>query len=218
MPVLKVKNLKLSRYSPNLSQPFNFSVAAGQCLGLSGPSGIGKSVLLKALADMLPHDGQVYLDDIESRQLTGPQWRQKVTLLPAESQWWCETVGEHFDHYDEQLFQALGFQEEVMDWQISHLSSGEKQRLACIRVLMKQPQVLLLDEPTANLDKHNRAQLETLIANYRQKHQIPVLWISHDGEQLSRISQEILYLGKDQYDLKTVAGLSITESSVAGAH
>lgn len=202
MPQLTVKNLNLSKFSPKLTYSFDFNISSGQCLGVSGPSGIGKSVLVKTLADMLPHEGDIYLDDLEARTLTGPQWRRKVALLPAESQWWCETVGEHFQQYDEALFSALGFKEEVMTWHINHLSSGEKQRLACIRVLMNQPQVLLLDEPTANLDKINREKLEALIGNYQQSYQIPVIWISHDSEQLSRVSQQILHLHKEYYDIQ----------------
>lgn len=201
MPDLTVKHLDLSTISANLSQAFDFFVPAGICMGISGPSGIGKSVLLKALADMLPHEGEIYLDDIESRSIPAPQWRRQVALLPAESQWWCETVGEHFQFFDDALFHRLGFQKDVLDWQISHLSSGEKQRLACIRVLMNQPRALLLDEPTANLDKSNRHRLESLITDYQKKHQIPVLWISHDSEQLAEVSQQLLLLDKGHYEI-----------------
>lgn len=174
-------------------------------MGLTGPSGIGKSVLLKALADMVPHQGDIFLDDIESQTIPAQQWRRKVALLPAESQWWCETVGEHFQDYDEVLFTHLGFNKDVLDWQVSHLSSGEKQRLACIRVLMNQPEALLLDEPTANLDPGNRAQLELLISDYQHKHQIPVVWISHDKEQLKRVCQQLLIINKSHYDISQIA-------------
>jgi len=199
---LTVKHLNLSTISTNLSQSFDFLVPAGVCMGVSGPSGIGKSVLLKAMADMLPHQGEIYLGDIESRSIPAPDWRRQVALLPAESQWWYDTVGEHFQHYDENLFSQLGFHKDVMNWQISHLSSGEKQRLACIRVLMNQPKALLLDEPTANLDKSNRNLLESIIMDYQSKHQIPILWISHDSEQLATISQQLLLLEKGHYDIR----------------
>ena len=201
MPELRVKNLNIAAILADLSQSFDFIVPAGDCLGVTGPSGIGKSIFLKALADMIPHEGEVYLDDIACQTIPAPQWRQQVTLLPAESQWWAETVGEHFSHFDAGLFNSLGFEEEVMGWQIAHLSSGEKQRLACIRVLMHQPQALLLDEPTANLDKENRLLVETVIAVYQALNQVPIIWISHDQEQLSRVSQSILTLSKDHYEI-----------------
>ncbi|MCU7835716.1 MAG: ABC transporter ATP-binding protein [gamma proteobacterium symbiont of Taylorina sp.] len=205
MPELIIKNLNIAAILPELSQSFDFSVSPGNCLGINGPSGIGKSVFLKALADMLPHEGEVFLDDIACQSIPAPQWRRQVTLLPAESQWWADRVGEHFKHFEAPLFNSLGFDEAVMDWQIVHLSSGEKQRLACIRVLMNQPKALLMDEPTANLDKDNRLQLEKVIADYQTKHQIPILWISHDQEQLARVSQSVLMLNKHHYEIRITA-------------
>ena len=205
MPNLIIKNLNLSAISANFSQSFNFSIPAGTCMGLTGPSGIGKSVLLKALADMLPHQGEIFLGDIESQMITAQQWRRKVALLPAESQWWYDTVGQHFNRYDEELFTLLGFEREVFDWQITHLSSGEKQRLAFIRILMNKPEALLLDEPTANLDHSNRDQLEVLIRDYQKKHQIPVIWISHDKEQLNRVCQQLLFIDKNHFDVSQIS-------------
>ncbi len=202
MPELRVKNLNIAAILADLSQSFDFIVSAGDCLGVTGPSGIGKSVFLKALADMIPHEGEVFLDDIACQTIPAPQWRQQVTLLPAESQWWAETVGEHFSHFDAVFFNSLGFEEEVMDWQIAHLSSGEKQRLACIRVLMNQPQALLLDEPTANLDKENRLLVESTIGVYQTLNQVPIIWISHDQEQLARVCQSVLILSKHHYEIK----------------
>jgi ABC-type iron transport system FetAB ATPase subunit len=207
MPDFTIKNLNLSPVSANFSHIFNFCVPAGTCMGITGPSGIGKSILLKALADMLPHEGEVFLGDIESQMISAPQWRRKVAMLPAESQWWCNTVGEHFLRFDETLFGYFGFEQAVMDWQVSHLSSGEKQRLACIRLLMNQPEVLLLDEPTANLDRTNQANLESLIADYQQKYQMPVIWISHDKEQLERVCQQLLVMNKEHYDVSSLAGV-----------
>lgn len=210
MPDLTIKNLNLSSIASHFSQSFNFTIPSGTCMGLTGPSGIGKSVLLKAMADMLPHEGEIILDGIESQMIPAQQWRQKVALLPAESQWWHDRVGEHFHKFDDKLFASLGFDEEVLDWQISHLSSGEKQRLACIRVLMNEPEALLLDEPTANLDSSNRTQMEALILDYQNKHQAPIIWISHDKEQLNRICQQLLTIEKSNFNISPIAPKNIT--------
>jgi len=94
-----------------------------------------------------------------------------------------------------------------MGWQISHLSSGEKQRLACIRLLMNQPEALLLDEPTANLDKNSQVNLEALIRDHQKKNHMPVIWISHDKSQLERMCQQLLILNKDNYELTTLSGV-----------
>lgn len=67
-------------------------------------------------------------------------------------------------------------------------STGERQRLALLRLLSNRPEALLLDEPTAALDPKNVAAVETLVADYRREHQVPVLWVSHDPEQIARVA------------------------------
>ncbi len=213
MADLTVKNLNLAAITSKLTQNFNFKVPGGQCLGVSGPSGIGKSVLLKAIADMLPHQGEIYLGELESQSVPAPQWRKKVALLPAESQWWFDRVGEHFSQYNDTLFQYFGFEQDVMNWQVSHISSGEKQRLACIRVLMNEPQALLLDEPTANLDPHNQNLLETLITKYQSEYCLPVIWISHDLQQLKKVSDQLLHITEGRYNISSVKPVLEGESA-----
>ncbi|MEE8379530.1 MAG: ATP-binding cassette domain-containing protein [Gammaproteobacteria bacterium] len=172
--------------------PYSLHIAAGECVSLSGPSGSGKSLLLRAIADLDPHDGQISLNDTQSKNMFAPQWRQKVCLLPADSQWWHDDVGPHFTVNTTKescpYLKPLGFDEATYSWQISRLSSGEKQRLALARALMNQPEVLLLDEPTGSLDPKSTQAVEELVASYQQKTGAAVLWVSHDAEQTARIS------------------------------
>lgn len=168
--------------------PVSLSLDAGECVCLSGPSGAGKTLLLRAMADLDPHTGQVLLDGVECQRLRAHEWRRRVAMLPAESHWWHPTVGEHFLHADAALVESLGFERGVMAWQVSRMSSGERQRLALLRMLTHQPRVLLLDEVSANLDAENVRRVETLIAAYRAEHNAAVLWVSHDMEQIARIS------------------------------
>lgn len=167
--------------------PVSFSLDEGECIGLSGPSGSGKTLLLRAIADLDPHAGEVSLDGVACRSLRGHLWRRRVGMLPAESQWWWPTVGEHFTRIDTELHALLGFERAVMHWPVARLSSGERQRLALLRLLALQPQVLLLDEPSANLDNNNVRRVETLIADYCARHNACVVWVSHDLEQIARI-------------------------------
>jgi ABC-type iron transport system FetAB ATPase subunit len=168
--------------------PFDLFVDGGECVCLSGPSGAGKTLLLRSIADLDPHEGQVFLDDLDSTSTDAPSWRKTVGLLPAESQWWCDTVGPHFPEVDHERLETLGFAEDVMGWTVSRLSTGERQRLALIRLLINRPRALLLDEPTASLDPSNVGQVETLIEDYRKQMNAPVLWVSHDPAQAQRVA------------------------------
>jgi ABC-type iron transport system FetAB ATPase subunit len=184
MSLLELKNLAYFNISP-----FNLILKSGNTCGFSGPSGSGKTLLLRAIADLDPHSGDVLYDGKSQHHFKAHFWRKKVALLPSESQWWFDTVGPHFHNLLNIWLSQLGFDESVYDWQVNRLSSGEKQRLALLRLLNNGPKVLLLDEPTANLDAHFTQKVEQLIAQYIKEHKPAVFWISHDVDQLTRMTQ-----------------------------
>lgn len=179
--------------------PFSFSVAHGECVALSGPSGCGKTLLLRALADLDPAEGNVQLDGEERSEMPAPLWRRRVGWLPAESAWWFDVVGDHVEgfrpealDFRNRILNKLGFEKDVLDWSVERLSTGEKQRLALLRLLLNEPQVLLLDEPTAALDRFNIHRAEEVIAAYRSSTGAAVLWVSHDPDQIVRTADRHL--------------------------
>ena len=179
--------------------PVSLTLAPGECLGISGLSGCGKTRLLRALADLEPWSGDIRLSGVSPNTMDAPAWRRNVMWLPSESQWWGDTVGSgHFPmNVDDAIaghLRELGFDPEVMTWPLSRLSSGEKQRLALVRALVRDPHILLLDEPTAHLDAENEKRVEACIARLRNEKKMGVLWVSHDQEQLGRVADRVLSL------------------------
>jgi len=167
--------------------PIGLRVPDGRCVGLTGPSGAGKTLLLRALADLEPHTGEVLLDGRRACAFRPHEWRRRVMWVPAEAGWWAETVGEHLEGADDALLARLGFGPEVRGWQVRRLSTGERQRLALARALARRPEVLLLDEPTAGLDAAARAAVESLLAGWLAPGRA-ILWVSHDLDQLGRVA------------------------------
>lgn len=182
-------DLILQELSVNHIGPVNLRIKGGEIVCLSGASGSGKSLLLRAIADIIPHAGNVLLDAQVAAKTPAPQWRKQVSLLPAENQWWHDLIGAHFHHRDNTLLQTLGFSDAVWQWQVARCSTGEKQRLALLRLLCNQPRCMLLDEPTASLDPENTARVEAVLVDYTRKEQVPVLWVSHSPEQIKRVAQ-----------------------------
>ena len=180
--------------------PYTFRITSGQVAGLQGASGAGKTLLLRAIADLDPNQGQVRLGDMVREQVPAPMWRKTVAMLPAESYWWFDVVGEHFQDSGqavEATLQQLGFELEVLNWEVSRLSTGEKQRLAIVRLLQNKPRALLLDEPTASLDAANIECAETLLLEYCRLQQVPILWVSHDPGQLERVADDQFFFESD---------------------
>lgn len=189
-PQLEVVGLRVSGVGP-----IDFHLAPGECLVLSGPSGAGKSRVLRAIADLDVHEGSVACEGLAARDHKPSDWRRRVGMLAADSQWWRDRVEEHFPKppANEQL-QALDLAPGLLGELVARLSSGERQRFALLRLLANRPRVLLLDEPTANLDQDNVARVEKLVARYMADEGAGVVWVSHDRHQTTRVARRTLWM------------------------
>ncbi len=199
MPDLVISNVQSQ--VPGLAEQrlaaLDLRLPEAEITGLTGPSGSGKSLLLRAIADLDPSTGEVSLADCSWRSVPAHEWRKKVAYLPTESDWWFETVGEHFFQPDIDSLQRLGFEKDVLNWKVLLISSGEKQRLALARCLSRLPEALLLDEPTASLDEAHTCAVEQLVSEYMRQRTVPVFWVSHDPEQLKRLTRRVMSIQPD---------------------
>ncbi|MEJ2479444.1 MAG: ATP-binding cassette domain-containing protein [Acidihalobacter sp.] len=192
-----VPRLDVVRLSGSVFHDASLSLAAGECVALAGPSGSGKTVLLRAIADLDPNEGDVLLDGEPRGRFPPADWRRALALVPAEPAWWGVRVGEHFPEGSEPDLSVLGLPADALDWEVARCSSGERQRLALLRALTLEPQVLLLDEPTANLDAQSRARVEDLVGRFCGQGGA-VLWVTHDPEQALRVAGRRLELANGE--------------------
>lgn len=176
----------------------SFDLQDGECVALQGPSGVGKTLLLRSIADLDPNEGTVKLDGTLREAMPAPAWRKRVTYLAAEPGWWSDTVREHFAAWDDALplVTRLGLPNDCGPWSIQRLSSGERQRLGLVRALMLRSRVLLLDEPTSALDPASATAVEALIAE-RIANGTSVLWSTHDHGQARRVGSRIFAMKSD---------------------
>jgi putative ABC transport system ATP-binding protein len=170
--------------------PFDLTVGDGTCTAITGPSGSGKSLLLRMIADLDPNTGDVWLDDRPRAAMSGPQWRHQATYVSAESGWWADQVSVHFtgnapDAIDLMMPQ-LGLRAALMEAPVAQLSTGEKQRLALMRALLQRPRLLLLDEPTAALDHESVGLAERLLQEFNAGGGAMIL-VTHDPSQAVRL-------------------------------
>ncbi len=173
--------------------PIHFEVAPGEALAVSGPSGSGKTRLLRALADLDPASGQVFLAGVERQSFAAPDWRRRVGLLSAEPRFWAPTVAGHFPTPPgDGLLREFGLPPESLGREPGRLSTGERARLAILRLLARNPEVLLLDEPTANLDAANRERIVRFLARWRRERQAAVIWASHAAPEVAAAERVLL--------------------------
>jgi phosphate-transporting ATPase len=172
--------------------PADLDLAAGEIVAIRGPSGSGKSLLLRALADLDPAEGRVTLEGAPREAIPAPVWRRRVAYVPAESGWWSDRVRAHFaDGAD--LVAALGLDPAALDWEVRRLSTGERQRLAIARALALKPKVWLLDEPTGALDAEAAARVEALLRQGRAGG-AAILLVTHDAAQARRFADRTLHM------------------------
>jgi len=197
----------------------SFQVAAGEILGIVGPNGSGKSSLLKVLAGLLrPRNGIVLLRGQLTRQLSQHDIARVMAVVPQEYvQVFPFTVAEtvlmgRFPHRT-QRFWSIGLGDDteedlvcahramieadvlsLADRLVSDLSGGERQRVVIARALAQEPQILLLDEPTAFLDINHQIEICSLIARLRAERQLTVVLVSHDLNVASQYCDRVLML------------------------
>lgn len=166
-------------------------VAAGRCAVISGPSGAGKTVLLRAIADLDPNQGHVTLNAENRNQMTAPMWRKKLCYVAAEAAWWSEYAKDHFDDLTAAKEKGLifGLSDSLFEQPISRLSAGERQRLGLVRALLIDPDVLLLDEPTSALDPKSTSEIETVL-QVRMGRGKAIVLVTHNEAQGARLGND----------------------------
>ena len=157
--------LRIASLSSALAGPFDLSVAASECVAITGPSGSGKSLFLRMIADLDPSEGEVWLDGQERSAFPAPEWRRQSRLqrrrtgLVERATWSTHFPGPAASAA-RALAPLLGLGADLLEGSVARLSTGERQRLALIRALALASPVLLLDEPTGALDERAAALVE----------------------------------------------------------
>ena len=222
MSILELKNIC---YTYGVGTPFekkavndvSFSVNKGELIGIIGHTGSGKSTLVQMLNGLMkPTSGQVLLDGVDicdkPKEIRKIRFKVGMVFQYPEYQLFEETVykdiafgptnkGLSAEEIDKEVRRAArftGLKDELLDKSPFDLSGGEKRRAAIAGVIAMDPDVLVLDEPTAGLDPMGRDVLLSQIVRYHKERQNTVLLVSHSMEDIARVADRIVVMNKSK--------------------
>ncbi|NWH05410.1 ABC transporter ATP-binding protein [Desulfobacter latus] len=207
--MIEVTELSVNSGGHCLLDRINIEVNHGEVMGLIGPSGAGKSTLLKAIAGLIiPDEGCIRLNRqtvSSSKTMVSPDKRKVAMVFQTLALWPHMTVQKHLEFVmaghrcrqpnqrDEQInailekFHLAGYKNRLP----SELSGGEQQRLAIARALAPEPDYLLLDEPSSNLDTVLKEELLELLNDLKTKIEITMIYVTHSIREALLLSDRI---------------------------
>lgn len=214
MKEFELKNLSVSSSDKSILEDISLSIEKGEHLTITGPSGSGKSSLLKVLAGLLSYDsGTLLYQGQNMRDLDPVAYRRRVSYCFQQPVLFGQTVRDnmafpfeinHLPFDQEKVLEALrkmNLGSEFLDKPIKDLSGGEKQRVALVRNLLFEPEVLLLDEVSSGLDDKTKSVLRAFLMEWHQKG-VTLIEVTHDQAEIVQAKKL----------LKIVAGRIVHES------
>lgn len=192
-PVVRARNVRRTFGGRRVLGGIDLDLRPGEFVALLGPSGCGKSTFLRALAALDPlTTGEFQLPERRSMVFQEPR------LLPWKSVWKNVTLGmsgstRTVRDSAQQALEEVGLAQRADAWPLT-LSGGEAQRVALARALVREPQLLLLDEPFGALDALTRIRMHGLLAQLWQRHRPAVLLVTHDVDEAILLADRAVVL------------------------
>ena len=218
MAVIKAENIRFvygtgTSFEKTALSDVSFEIEKGEFIGIIGHTGSGKSTLVQLLNGLLkPTSGKIYLNgkDIweKPKKIRNVRFKVGMVFQYPEYQLFDETVykdisygpknmGLSDEEIDEKVRSAaefVGLKKELLEKSPFELSGGEKRRAAIAGVIAMDPEVLILDEPTAGLDPLGRDALLSQIQDYHDVRKNTVILVSHSMEDIARVADRILVM------------------------
>ncbi|MGB9715760.1 MAG: metal ABC transporter ATP-binding protein [Thermodesulfovibrionales bacterium] len=192
--ILKVKRLTVRLDNQNIIENLSFQIKRGDVVTILGPNGAGKTVLLRTLLGLIPHEGEIEWDsDIKIGYV--PQRLPFIKDIPL-------SVNDFFklkkssEKDTKEILDSVGFREDFLEKKMGDISSGQFQRVLIAWALIKNPQVLLFDEPTAGIDISGEETVYNLLAKLKLERNLTMLLVTHDLSVVYKFSTDVICLNK----------------------
>lgn len=198
--ILEVKNLDVRFGDFSALENVSFELHAGESLAIIGPNGSGKTVLLRALLGIIPYKGEIVWTK-NAKIGYVPQKIEADKHLPLNLKNLLEAKSGVLGIKNlpiKKILEEVGLKESQASIPLGHLSGGNFQRALIAFALLGEPNVLLLDEPTASIDIHGEEQIYDLVHRLEDERGITSIVVSHDLHFVYRYAAKVLCLNKSK--------------------
>jgi iron complex transport system ATP-binding protein len=211
--MIEVKSIFFRYHKEWVLQDVSFRVEKGEFIGLIGPNGSGKTTLLKVLYRLLsPQNGEVLFELVPLKRMDRKDIAKRIGVVAQETHLLfpfsvMEIVlmgrSPYLGHLMFESEKDLEIARKAMEWTetlpfsdrpIDELSGGERKRVFIARALAQEPEVILLDEPTANLDIHHQVDFLDLILTLNRERGLTIIMASHDMNIASEFCDRLILL------------------------
>ena len=209
--VIKIENLSFAYEDHNILENISLEINKGEIISILGPNGAGKTTLAKLMCGFLrPQDGKIFVDGLDTKDLSIKEIADKVgfilqnpnamiskTMIFDELAFGLRIRGVDEEEIKEKVYEVLEIcgLYPFRNWPISALSYGQKRRVTVASILVLDPEVIIMDEPTAGQDFRHYTKMMEFIRRINKKYGLTILMISHDMHLIEEYTNRAIVIG-----------------------
>lgn len=206
MSVLEIKDLKVSYSNHTALENINLKIEDGEYVCLVGENGSGKSTLIKTIVGLLkPDEGNVslnisldevaYLSQTNLKELNFPATSKEIIMTGVQKHHKLPFYTKKDKQKYDEVVKKLKI-EEIQNRRIGDLSGGQKQRVLIARALIREPKLLILDEPATGLDYNITKELYKILEDLNKENKMTIIMATHDLDEINEVKPRIICLSK----------------------
>jgi len=228
--VIKIENLSFAYEDQSILENLSLEINKGEMISILGPNGAGKTTLAKLMCGFLrPQDGKIFVDGLDTKDLSIKEIADKVgfilqnpnamiskTMIFDELAFGLRIRGVDEEEIKGKVYEALEIcgLYPFRNWPISALSYGQKRRVTIASILVLDPEVIIMDEPTAGQDFRHYTKMMEFIRRINKKYGLTILMISHDMHLIEEYTNRAIVIGDKKILKDTTPARLFTQSEL----
>lgn len=212
--ILEVKNLNVELGGVKILENISFEVDKGEVLVIIGPNGAGKTILLKSLLKLINYEGEIkWLQSVKIGYV--PQRMDIETDIPITVKEFLNLTSiKNGNEEIEKILKAVQLDKKILNSGFGEISIGQRQRVLVAWSMLGKPDVLLFDEPTADIDIAGQESIYKMIYNLQRNFGTTIILVSHDLSVVYRYAERVLCLNRRKVCLGTPEEILQTEKLI----